>query len=99
MVEVGGGNGDASARVGAAIHVYAANRPMRDRVFADASMIDRDVKDVIGAPLPTIGAGEHVHVAVDRLEGASALLVLDRGHPVGVITRSDVLATLATRSR
>ncbi|HXQ50785.1 MAG TPA: homogentisate 1,2-dioxygenase [Stellaceae bacterium] len=30
------GNGDLSARTGVAIHCYAANRPMRDRVFADA---------------------------------------------------------------
>ncbi|HUB97963.1 MAG TPA: homogentisate 1,2-dioxygenase [Stellaceae bacterium] len=30
------GNGDASARTGVGIHVYAANRPMRDRVFVDA---------------------------------------------------------------
>ena len=46
-----------------------------------------------------IGAGEQVHVAVGRLEGAPALVVLDRGHPVGVITRSDVLATLAAGPR
>jgi len=74
-------------------------RGLMDCVFADASMFDRDVSEVMGKPLPTIGAGEQVHVAVDRLEGAPALLVLDRGHPIGVITRSDVLATLATRSR
>ena len=30
------GNGDVSARAGIAVHLYAANRPMRDRVFADA---------------------------------------------------------------
>ncbi len=30
------GNGDASARVGIGIHCYFADRPMRDRVFADA---------------------------------------------------------------
>ena len=30
------GNGDASGRVGCAIHLYLANRPMRDKVFADA---------------------------------------------------------------
>ena len=30
------GNGDASARIGIAIHCYFADRPMRDRVFADA---------------------------------------------------------------
>ena len=29
------GNGDASARVGVAIHAYYASRPMRDRVLAD----------------------------------------------------------------
>jgi homogentisate 1,2-dioxygenase len=29
------GNGDASARIGIGIHVYIANRPMRERVFAD----------------------------------------------------------------
>ncbi|WP_329458567.1 homogentisate 1,2-dioxygenase [Streptomyces sp. NBC_01497] len=31
-----GGNGDASRRVGMAIHLYAANSPMNDRVFGDA---------------------------------------------------------------
>jgi homogentisate 1,2-dioxygenase len=30
------GNGDVSARTGIAVHLYAANRPMRDRVFANA---------------------------------------------------------------
>ena len=29
------------------------------------------------------------------LETAPALLVLDRGHPIGIVTRSDVLSTLA----
>jgi cystathionine beta-synthase len=60
--------------------------------------LDHPVSEVMGEPLPTIGAGEQVRVAVGRLEGASALLVLDRGHPVGVITRSDVLAVLAAGS-
>ena len=73
-------------------------RDLMDCVFGDSSMLDRGVSDVMGEPLPTIGAGEQVQVAVGRLEGAAALVVLDRGHPVGVITRSDVLATLATGS-
>ena len=73
-------------------------RDLMDCVFGDSSMLDRGVSDVMGEPLPTIGAGEQVQVAVGRLEGAAALIVLDRGHPVGVITRSDVLATLATGS-
>jgi cystathionine beta-synthase len=70
-------------------------RDLMDSVFADSAMLDRAVSDVMGAPLPTIGAGEQVQLAVSRLERAPAMLVLDRGHPVGVITRSDVLATFA----
>jgi cystathionine beta-synthase len=71
-------------------------RELMDRVFTDSSTLDRGVGEVMGDPLPTIGAGEQVQVAVGRLEAAPALLVLDQGHPIGVITRSDVLATLAT---
>ena len=74
-------------------------RELMDAAFADSSMLDRLVSEVMGSPLPTIGAGEQVQVAVGRLEAAPALLVLDRGHPVGVITRSDVLAILATGAR
>jgi cystathionine beta-synthase len=70
-------------------------RDLMDSVFADSAMLDRPVSDVMGPPLPTIGAGEQVQLAVSRLERAPAMLVLDRGHPVGVITRSDVLATFA----
>jgi predicted transcriptional regulator len=35
---------------------------------------------------------------VDRLDAASSVLVLDGGHPIGVLTRSDVLSFLAARS-
>jgi cystathionine beta-synthase len=74
-------------------------RDLMDRVYADPATLDRAVSDVMGEPLPTIGAGEQIKVAVGRLEGASALLVLDRGHPVGVITRSDVLGALTVGPR
>ncbi|HLX78330.1 MAG TPA: cystathionine beta-synthase [Acidimicrobiales bacterium] len=74
-------------------------RDLMDQVFSDASKLERSVGDVMGEPLPTIGIGEQVQLAVERLEKAPALLVLDRGHPVGVITRSDVLAALAGGQR
>jgi cystathionine beta-synthase len=67
-----------------------------EQVFSDAAALDFAIGDVMGEPLPTIGIGEQVQLAVDRLEKAPALLVLDRGHPVGVISRSDVLAALAS---
>ncbi|WP_030910978.1 cystathionine beta-synthase [Streptosporangium amethystogenes] len=46
-------------------------------------------------PLPTIGAGEPVSIAVDALEKADAAVVLDNGKPVGLLTRQDLLAFLA----
>ena len=48
-----------------------------------------------GRRLPSVGSGETVDIAVRRLEESPAVIVLDNGHPVGVITRSDALAFLA----
>ncbi len=64
--------------------------------YHDPTALDRLVGDVMGPPLPTIGIGEPISLAVSRLEQASAALVLDGGHPVAVITRSDVLGSLVT---
>ena len=68
-----------------------------DLAFSDASAIERPVGDVAGPPLPTVGSGEEVDVAVEALERAPAVLVLDAGHPVGILTRSDLLEFLAQR--
>ncbi len=64
---------------------------------ADPAALDRPVGEVMGPPLPTVGIGEPIDLAIERLETASAALVLDGGHPVGVITRSDVLGALIDR--
>jgi len=68
-----------------------------DLAFTDASAIDQLVGDVAGPALPTVGSGEEVDVAVESLERAPAVLVLDSGHPVGILTRSDLLEFLAQR--
>ena len=68
-----------------------------ERAFHDPSVLDRPVAEVMEPPLPTVGSGEPVDVAVERLEAATAVLVVDGGHPVGILTRSDVLAFLAQR--
>jgi cystathionine beta-synthase len=62
--------------------------------FTDRTALDRPVGEVMGPPLPTVGIGEPVELAVERLEAAPAVLVLDGGHPVGVLSRSDVLGAL-----
>jgi cystathionine beta-synthase len=52
----------------------------------------------MSAPLPTIGAGEPLSTLVEAL-GADdpAVLVLDSGNPVGILTRADLLSYLAAR--
>jgi cystathionine beta-synthase len=49
------------------------------------------VAAVMEGPLPTLGATEPVAAAVQLLVEGDALLVLDDGHPVGVLTRQDLL--------
>jgi len=46
------------------------------------------------APLPTLGATEPVATAVQLLVDGDALLVLDDGRPVGVLTRQDLLGDI-----
>ena len=70
-------------------------RELLDAVFADRSALDAPLAQHMSRPLPTVGAGEDLQVAMAALEGASAMLVLDDGKPVGIVTRSDLLGFLA----
>ena len=69
-----------------------------DQVMADPTVLDRPVADVVGPPLPTLGLGEPIGEAVKTLEQASAAIVLDAGHPVAVISRSDVLRSVGRQT-
>src|SRR5438874_3888077 len=81
------------AEVTGAVH----ERDLMERAFSDPAILDRPVAEVMGPALPTVGSGEPVEVAVERLDQAAAVLVVDAGHPVGILTRSDVLSFLAQR--
>jgi cystathionine beta-synthase len=72
-----------------------SERQLLRHAVTDEAALDRPVGEVMGPPLPTVGVGEPLSVAAERLESAPAVLVLDGGHPVGVVTRSDLLGTLA----
>lgn len=63
--------------------------------FGDAGVLDQPVEDYMTDPLPTIGTGEPIEMAVEHLDGATALLVLSGGRPCTVLTRSDVLNHLS----
>jgi cystathionine beta-synthase len=66
-----------------------------EAVFNDASVLDRSVEDVMSAKMPTIGVGQPVELAVQLLDLAPALLVLDGGRPRTVLARADLLAFLS----
>jgi cystathionine beta-synthase len=71
---------------------------LMDRAFGDPSVLDRPVKEVMSPPMPMVGVGEPVSALVAQLDRAASVLVLEGGHPVGVLTRADVLSFLASRS-
>ncbi len=72
-------------------------RQLLQAAFDDPGLLDKEVASVMAPPLPSVGSGEAVQLAVERLEGSGAVLVVDAGHPVGILTRSDLLDFLASR--
>jgi cystathionine beta-synthase len=71
---------------------------LMDKAFRDPSVLDRPVGQVMEPAMPMIGVGETVSDVVDRLDTGTSVLVLDGGHPIGVLTRQDVLQFLASRA-
>jgi cystathionine beta-synthase len=74
-----------------------AERELLDRAFRDPSVLERPVSEVMSPPLPMVGRGEALDVVVAALDNATAVLVLDGGHPVGILTRTDLLTFLTGR--
>jgi cystathionine beta-synthase len=72
--------------------------PLMDRAFRDGHALDQPVRELMEPAPPMVGVGESVSDVVERLERCTAVLVLDGGHPVGLLTRSDVLTFLASRA-
>jgi predicted transcriptional regulator len=48
--------------------------------------------------MPMVGVGVSVSDVTRRLSTTAGVLVLDGGHPVGVLTRSDLLSFLERKS-
>jgi len=63
----------------------------------DASVLDLTVKDIADPSMPMVGVGMNVTELTRRLSSSAGVLVLDGGHPVGVLTRSDLLSFLEER--
>ncbi|HEY9521789.1 MAG TPA: CBS domain-containing protein, partial [Thermopolyspora sp.] len=70
-------------------------RDLLDALYRGRVRPEEPLESHMSAPLPTIGAGEPVSIAVGTLEKADAAVVLDDGKPAGLLTRQDLLAFLA----
>ncbi|MFM8304913.1 MAG: cystathionine beta-synthase [Actinomycetota bacterium] len=68
------------------------------RAFRDPGVLDRPAGEVMEPPMPMVGVGETVTDVVEALDRGPSVLVLDGGHPVGVLTRQDVLSFLVERT-
>ena len=68
---------------------------LMDLAFDAEAVLDKSVEDIMGPPLPTIGSGQPLALAVEMLDSAAALLVLDGGRPRAVISRTDLLSFLS----
>jgi cystathionine beta-synthase len=68
---------------------------LMDLAYRDPACLDRPAGEVMGPRLPTIGAGQPLALAVELLDAAPALLVIDGGRPCAVLGRTDLLRFLS----
>lgn len=72
-----------------------SERALLDAVFAGGAALTDTVEKHMATRLPLIGAGEPVEAVRAALQDDDALMVIDDGKPVGVLTRHDLLGFLA----
>jgi cystathionine beta-synthase len=71
-------------------------RELLDAVFSGTAKMSDAVSAHMGPSLPLVGAGQSVEEARTVFSTADAAVVVEDGKPVGVITRHDLLAYVAT---
>jgi len=72
-----------------------SERGLLDALFAGSASLADKLESHMSAPLPVVGSGEPVSLAVAQLRDADALLVHIDGKPAGVLTRQDLLGHLS----
>ncbi|GAA1481641.1 cystathionine beta-synthase [Gordonia sinesedis] len=71
-------------------------RDLLSAVFEGRANLADPVSAHMGDPFPLIGSGEPVSAATKALGESDALMVVEDGKPIGVITRHDLLAYVST---
>ena len=72
-----------------------SERALLDAVFSGGAALTDTVEKHMATRLPLIGSGEPVEAVRAALQADDALMVIDDGKPVGVLTRHDLLGFLA----
>jgi len=70
-------------------------RDLLQALFTGRAQLADRVDAHMSPALPLVGAGEPVQAAMDALQDADAVVVVDGGNPCGVVTRQDVLGYLS----
>ena len=74
-----------------------SERGLLKRTAADPSQLDAEIVEAMEPPFAAVSTEDPVREAVELLVGdQQALLVIDRGRPVGIVTRADLLEALAS---
>ena len=76
-----------------------SERELLSAVFEGRANLADAVALHMSPPLPMIGAGEQVSAAAEVMRDADAMMVVEDGKPVGVITRHDLLGFLSEGPR
>ncbi|MDF8266434.1 cystathionine beta-synthase [Luteipulveratus flavus] len=71
-----------------------SERELLDALYTGAAHLADPVEKHMSEPLPLIGAGESVSDVRADLEKCDAVMVVEDGKPVGVLTRADLLNVL-----
>jgi cystathionine beta-synthase len=72
-------------------------RALIDAVYSGRAALSDPVRAHMAAPLPLVGSGQSIEQARAALQVADAMLVVEQGRPIGVVTRLDLL-TLASHA-
>lgn len=73
-----------------------SERDLLSAVFSGRAQLTDSVAEHMSPAFPLIGAGEPISAATKALSETDALMVVEDGKPVGVITRHDLLGFLST---
>ena len=71
-----------------------SERALLELLFTNRAHLADAVEQHMEPGLPLVGSGEKVSIARHELENADAILIVDGGKPVGVLTRADLLGFL-----